>query len=518
MRRGWPALVVAFALVTPEARSQDAAECAPEVAQLDRYQYLRALSLDLRGVVPTVEEYEALDDLDDVPSEWIEEWMQTAGFGDRVVRRHRELVWPSVGNVRLVTFRRRFRTTDDRWWRGGAARAQRGDSVPCLDEPVRYGPGGEILTELQPDGTEREGWVMVRPYWAPDTEIKVCAFDAQEQRYSPSGRDCAHRSNSETRECGCGPNLRWCDTGSVHNQLTASLAEDVERRIAANVVDGEPYHRLLTGRRAFVNGPLVFYWKNLTLAYDSVPLVPEPIDTALLPDLEFTDRDTWVEVELPESHAGILTSPVYLLRFQTNRARAARFYDAFLCQPFQPPPGGIPVDDELASLQPDVQQRPGCNYCHALLEPAAAHWGRWTQQGGGYLDPAEYPTFRAECADCARGFEACSSTCSLHYVTRAVSPEEEEYLGMLRSHEFLRPAHEGYIDDGPARLVREGLGDGSLTECAVRRAASWLLHRETRANEELWLRDLEDTLVGGDFAYRDLVRAVVTSDTYRRVR
>ena len=63
-------------------------------------------------------------------------------------------------------------------------------------------------------------------------------------------------------------------------------------------------------------------------------------------DLRFDESDRWVEIELPEQHAGILTSPAYLLRFQTNRARASRFADAFLCEPFTPPAGGLPASTE----------------------------------------------------------------------------------------------------------------------------------------------------------------------------
>lgn len=520
-------LAVALAVLAPglalpgSVGADDPELCRPEVPELDKYAYLRALSLDLRGVVPTVEEYELLDDLDDVPSELVDEWMATPEFQRRVVRHHRSLLWPNVTNQDIVHFRRALRTISNDvpiWYRPSAADSTRGaNNTPCADRPATYDADGDI--EFETVGELRiEGWVEVEPYWAPGTTVKVCAFDAREDYYSPSGGDCSTRDTAYAAQCGCGPGLQWCMPTGLETNLTRYFAEDVERRIAANVAADEPYTGILTGRRAFVNGPLAYFWRHQTALYNQVPLEPVAVDHEHLPDLPYAEPDVWEEIELSEHHGGVLTSPVYLLRFQTNRARANRFYDAFLCQPFQPPAGGIPVDDEGGQRQPDVQRRDGCKYCHAILEPAAAHWGRWTQQGGGFLSPELYPVFRDDCADCARGFEACSEDCSLHYVTRALSPEEEPYLGMLRAFEFLRPEHQAYVDEGPAELVRQGLVSNQIPACTVRRTAQWLIGRDPEEREEAWADDLVRRFIGTDFRYREVVAAIVASETYRRVR
>ncbi|HEY8430169.1 MAG TPA: DUF1585 domain-containing protein [Sandaracinaceae bacterium] len=509
------------------ARCDEPALCRPQRTRLDDDGYLRAVSLDLRGVVPTPEEHERART--EGADALIDEWLRTPEFAERVVRRHRELLWPNISNVtRIYHFRRNLSQSGGLWLQTNAqTRAvYRGvNTARCLDEPASFDENGEIVTR-EVDGARLEGYVLVRPYWDPSIEIKVCAFDAQERRYSPSGNDCSTRAAINDPGCGCGPNLRWCGTSAVQRAVLESFAEELERRIVAHVEAEEPYYQLLTSRRAFVNGPIAYYWRHHRFNYNGVPLVPEALDVESLPktDIEtpdadalaFADRDEWVPIELPEEHAGLLTHPAYLLRFQTNRARASRFYDAFLCQPFQPPDGGIPVEDELAALQPDVQQRPGCNYCHAILEPAAAHWGRWTQQGAGYLSPDVYPAFRQDCYDCGRGLEACSDLCRNEYVTRALSVEEEPNLGWLRAYEFLRPEHEPNVEAGPAALVRQGLADGRFTACAVRRTVEHYLGRETTENEEAWVRELTQRFLGSDFRYRDLVRAVVTSETYRR--
>lgn len=499
--------------------------CRPEVPRLDRDAYLRALSLDLRGVPPTVEEHDAVaGDGDGVPDEVVREWLETEDFAARAVRRHRALLWPAISNVRLVHFRRRLSTSgsttdgSQRWYRGSVARDFRVGQVPCANEPATFDAMGQPIFRDDGAGNMVEGWVEVEPYWAPGTTIHVCAADARTNRYSRSGRDCASREAVSDVDCGCGPNLMWCDTGAVHQAIVDAFEEDVDRRLAAHFASDEPYSEIFTSQRAFVNGPMAFYYRNLARIYDSLPLLPAPIDIERLPELDYTAADEWVEYDLPADHAGLLTSVVYLLRFQTNRARANRFYDAFLCQPFQPPNGGLPVADEIEQRQEDLQLRAGCRYCHAILEPAASHWGRWTEQGAGFLDDTTYPSFRPECSDCARGDEACSDTCRLHYVTRARSADQERYLGMLRSFQWLRPEHEGNIDEGPTRIVLEGLGDGRFTSCTVRRTAEWLLGREMEDRDAALLGRLESDFVGSGMRYRELVHEIVTSDTYRRVR
>lgn len=530
--------LAALTLLAPsEAECDDPELCRAQETRLDDEAYLRALSLDIRGVIPTPEEYDRPRDAQ------LEAWLSSPEFAQRVVRRHRELLWPNIKNVTLYHFRNNVGSAASTTVSGGTGASVylrstatmrlmlRGHQrATCLDEPATFDAHGNVVTQTitmsDGDPAEVEGYVMVRPYWDPSRELKVCAFDAFEARISRRGTDCSTRAAVTDPGCGCGPNLRWCGNGTVQNAVLASFNEEFERRIAAHVESGEPYHALFTSRRAYVNGPLTHYWRHYRNIYSSVPLIPEALDVESLPEtafssddpgaLAFDDDDTWVQIELPEEHSGVLTHPVYLLRSQTNRARASRFYDAFLCQPFQPPPGGIPVADEVAALHPDVQQVPACNYCHALLEPSAAHWGRWTQQGAGFLSPELYPEYRQECADCGRGFEGCSAICSQNYITRALSPEEEPNLGRLRAFEFLRPEHEDNVEAGPAALVREGLADGRFTSCAVKRTAEWLIGRELTAEEQPWARELTASFLESDFSYRDLVRAVVTSETYRR--
>jgi len=80
------ALVIAGTLAPSLTRAQSPEICAP-VEQLDKYRYLRQLTLDLYGRIPTVEEYERLHTLEDVSEEIIDEimgefmsWLDTLRF------------------------------------------------------------------------------------------------------------------------------------------------------------------------------------------------------------------------------------------------------------------------------------------------------------------------------------------------------------------------------------------------------------------------------------------------------
>src|SRR5690606_32265468 len=133
--------------------------------------------------------------------------------------------------------------------------------------------------------------------------------------------------------------------------------------------------------------------------------------------------------------------------------------EQFLCEPFVLPSGGLPPASDACSGEPDLQVRCGCKYCHSLLEPAASHWGRWTQPGAGYLNPVAYPPTRPDCDACAQTNDGCSADCQRNYITDPLTEKERAYMGQLRSLLFLRDEHRANVDTGPLALVMNGITD-----------------------------------------------------------
>lgn len=497
-----------------------AAVCGPDDPELSADRYLRAVTLDVAGRLPTAAERAAVEATGEVPDQLIDELLESEEFVTRAVRFHRSVLWNTVTHVDVLNFQASLgvEAGTNLYWRRQYAFSARGDGVPCRNVPATYDASGNIEVETDALGIRREGFVMVRPYWAPATEIKVCAFDAQTAARSPRGNDCMMPEGLADPGCGCGEGLKLCRTG-VHNPaVTRALGEDIDRRVAAMMREDRPYLELFTSRRAFVNGPLVHFYRNQINIPAGATFKPLGIDTDRLPELSWTDADEWREIELDGNHAGVLTSPAWLLRFQTNRARAAHWMDAMLCAPVSPPASGFPPIDVTERPSADLQQRDGCKYCHALLEPTGAHWARWTERGAGFLDPNRFPAMRDDCRRCAEGGLSCSAECRSFYTVRGFSAEERPYFGMLAGYQFLRTEHHAHAEAGPGLLVSRTEVDARFPRCVARRAFQGLLGRGLSVEEETEVDGLARAFVASGHRWRALVKAIVTSPAYRRVR
>lgn len=498
--------------------------CPIDPPLLDSAAHLRAVSLDLRGTTPNSAEYAALPapspaaNSSSVPESTIDAWLKSPAWATQVVRRHRDLLWNNLANSagRFMPPSSNLGATYGLYYRSLLSPNVRGLSVPCLDEPATFTANGDIVFKLQPDGTKREGWVKVNPYWAPTTEIKVCAYDAQDNETSPTGTYCGASGATIDMACGCGPAVRFCMGGGAQAVLADSLADSLDRQVRVWAEQGRPYTDLFTEKVLWVNGPIVHYLKYQAKTPGQLRLVPYAMAVAKLPDLPFSAKDTWAPVALADDHAGILTHPAFLLRFQTNRARANRFFNVFLCQPFQAPDSGIPVDGVAAVEEPDLQKRSGCKYCHVLLEPASAHWGRWTPYGGGFLNAQQFPPQRSDCLTCALTGAGCSIDCKLFYLTKAYAPPEKSWLGWLIAFNYMRPQHLKNIDIGPTLLVKTTMADNRLPRCVARSTAEWLLGRGLVPDELPWADQMGVTFATSNYDYRKLVKTIVVSDAYRR--
>jgi hypothetical protein len=536
-------LFASFALLAaiPSAFGQPANmdEWCPDPApEVDAYRALRNLSLDLRGTIPTVEEYDLVDPADGIPDSLIDEWLRGEAFLERVASKHRDLLWNNVSNFGYMGNPTALRNTGGLLWRRDQAILYRGaiadrdlddDGIndiraeaPCNAEPAEWDENGDLLFEDMGDGTLREGYVEITDaFWdttSPATTYYVCAADAQEAAEGQSGADCSTRAGWGDAGCGCGPNLRWCRYGNSEVPVRRSFGKQIDEKVKALVRDDRPYTDLFYDNTVYMNGPMAFFWKHQAQFSTTIRLTPKPVIEDDVPDLDYGDEDTWVAIPGTDEHAGVLTSPAFLIRFMSNRARANRFYNSFLCQPFQPPEDGLPAADDLSAQTLDLQQRDGCKYCHSTLEPVAAHWGRWLQMGGAYLGAEEYPAFSQDCYDCAVGSGSCSAICRAYYVTSALNEQEEPYLGWLNAYKFRRTDHHANVEAGPRRLIETTTTDGRFTNCTARTAAEWLLGRSMEEFEEPWLSELEAGFIASDFSYRELVRAIVTSPVYGRVR
>ncbi|MBH22933.1 MAG: hypothetical protein CMH57_00470 [Myxococcales bacterium] len=509
-----------------------------EEVSLDRFAYLKRLSLDLRGRVPTFDEYMALESQPDVSEADIDAMLDSDGFLDVMEAYHRDLLWANVGNIDFVNFNwdlQRATVSGTQVWYlrrrsylyRGTPQDNNSASIPCGDwEQTEWNADGTPVAQVGEDGRRREGWVWVEPYWSmgdPSMEspIRVCAWDAQESEVSTNGVACSSRRSSTEITCGCGPNLNWCGgVSGVNTEVTVGeQINDQMLQVIRWVIESDrPYHEILTTNRSFVNGPLVHYYTYQSDLASNVSLSPAPVDPIFLPQVEFNDY-RWHEVIQGPEHSGILTSMNFLLRFQTNRARVNRFYNAFLNSFFDASKG---TDTEhCTDAGANLKDRCECGKCHQNVEPWAAYWGRFKEQGAGYLDPAMFPDYNELCERCATDPSlGCSTECRENYVVETVPADHIPYLGQLKPLEFLTESERLNLEGGPQLWVERSLYDGSLARGVVAKMWGRFMQRDfTGGKADTEIRDeLFRAFVNNDYNVKALVKAIVTHPAYRRIR
>jgi hypothetical protein len=221
------------------------------------------------------------------------------------------------------------------------------------------------------------------------------------------------------------------------------------------VREDRPYTEVLTARDIEVNGPLSHYLRFQTQDAQNFIYATKDHDFAV-PELAFTD-ETWVGAMREATHAGVLTMPGYLLKFQSNRGRANRFRIDFECQSFVPP---STLETPAAGCQEDgtnLTARCTCRYCHQQLEPLAAHWGQFSEAGTTFLEvqngtgAASVGNFFKKASNCVG---SSSAFCNRFYVTAS----DADNPGALLAYQYADAAHPDItaaLAGGPRKHAQE---------------------------------------------------------------
>jgi hypothetical protein len=295
------------------AQAQVPAVCDQPRA-VDKYQLLRRLSLDLRGHMPSYEEFTALDSQSTVPDTTIASWLASDDFRAVARRYHEDLFWPNVSNtvitststqlvsvgtpaalaIASVTKRRVFRGAPD--VTTTTLGKQCGDFEQTHFVGTTFAPDPAFVrtSVVNTVTVKQEGWRMVAPYWAPTTRVKVCAYDAMETTsvtVASKVIGCNTPASDARPECGCGPGLRFCygPAAATRDVMLAAMREQLLRQVDRVSTGGRPYTELLTSRHIEVNGPLAFWKRNLATHYSLARLYVDLDPNETVPNLEFGD-------------------------------------------------------------------------------------------------------------------------------------------------------------------------------------------------------------------------------------
>ncbi|MCA9682908.1 MAG: hypothetical protein KC457_11975 [Myxococcales bacterium] len=516
-------------------------ECAPSY-EIDPLRLLRQVSLDLQGRPPTYAELELVRSAGDrraAVEDAILYMLLSDEYHANLRAYHRRLLWGSLSDsiARVFPNTSTLRTVpsvaSSIWTNtqnGPRVRYRGRLDLYCLDqEQTEFDADGRpipITTFADPSCTggtcQQEGWIWVEPYWAPGEQVKACAYDAQDYEYGLENPDklCSDRLTIDAG-CGCGADLRYCVNNDGKELIREALADESARIFESVIRSGQSYLEAFRSDTSMMNGPAAHYYKWIRAAGTTVASdIAFEADMGDLPDIPFTEVDTWTPVTRGSAHAGAFTTAGFLMRFASFRARANRFYTAFYCDPFVPSVDGLPAEEEDPS--PNLRERDGCSGCHEILEPAAAHFARWRINSAyGYLgtDLLDLQVVSEDCLCGAGTGKNCSAYCSKYYVTADNSDEETYaiYGGLPLTSAYASPVELQNSEDGPAALVDEPAEQYAVAQCAVKTMAEQLLHRQLESTELDWLDERTAEFVASGYDFTTMVADLLADERYRQV-
>ena len=345
---------------------------------------------------------------------------------------------------------------------------------------------------------------------------------------------CMSRTGFESSaECGCGVGLERClpaaPAGFVtpmdvplgveepftqsprpaHLWLLAWLGQEAVHYLDHIFTEDRDFRELLTSRGTVINGPLAQFYRffaNATCCGAGTELGYAEGEPLFAPDsvpssIPIQDAGKWYPVADRGPHAsGLLTMPVFLLKYGTRRQRAHAIYSAFLCKDFVA--NSVKLEP---STEPDLTKRPGCSACHVRLEPLAAYFTRIQENDWTYLPPSLFPVSSSQCAGDPK--KRLPPGCKNFYDPAFTDASHATLRGAYAS-----PTH---ADVGVEGLAAEITSSPDFAPCVVQNVAQAFLGRQLTTDDETWKLALAKQFAAGGYRVRSLVRAIVTSDRYR---
>jgi hypothetical protein len=341
-------------------------------------------------------------------------------------------------------------------------------------------------------------------------------------------------------DCGCGVGLERCEPSTGFNMdapafyypnhmpLGPGLPLDEVRQSASRwypywwsreavrmlgylFQEDRDFREILTGHETFVNGPLAQFYRVVQRGNCCGPEITfgmkeetEPLfdPKNVPPELEPQDVGTWKLVPDRGPHAaGLLTTPMFLEKYASARARGAVLYNVFLCKSFLSDKAQLTPSDE-----PNLTVRPGCSTCHATLEPLAAYFARVEPSSFVFLPQSFFPAKNPACKKDKNG--RLNGPCNALYDVAFA----DDHGAMLRS-SYSSPAH---ADETPAGAGRDITAMPEFASCAVQQVTTSFVGRALTPDDQALLRALTDDFVKSGYRMRTLVKDIVRSDTYRR--
>jgi hypothetical protein len=308
------------------------------------------------------------------------------------------------------------------------------------------------------------------------TDISLWSTTPQKPWFDPDGRFNFQATNEVVEFCG--KNLEKCalvsgNYSSGFDRVSFDLTMEPANLIASIVSQGRNFKTVLTTTETVVGSSfgsfLGEYGTKLNL-WANFPdgAYPDPS----LSKLKMLDPKLHV-IERGAKHAGVLTTPSFMMRNNGRRAMANRSYEAFLCRQFVVPEGINPDPNDLRPLT----ERTYCSSCHKSLEPMAAFFNRWPDTSA---DP--------------------------QYIYDSGSVNDTGSFG-------------GQTGAGVQAFGKFLSSSSDFTECAVKRAFEFVNNRPMNEKEKLIeLPSYIEALNSGNHNVAEILAKMVTSESFLKNR
>lgn len=275
-------------------------------------------------------------------------------------------------------------------------------------------------------------------------------------------------------------------------QVNDALAREPLALMTWIIKNDHPYTEILTADYTVVN-------PYLAKAYQVTPTFKDP-----------TNENEWVQAKVtagfgPVPHAGVISTPVFLNRWQTtqtnrNRGRARRLFLYFLATDVLKI-AERPVDaTKVTALQNPTRDSTSCNVCHRVIDPVAGSFRGYDDQDYedfNPMDPWHDEMF-------ATGFGA--DTMDPSYYSHA-----QQWLGpeMAKDPRFaigaIYSAYKGLTGHDPLAYPRDQ-NDPDFDS----KLAAW-------SQQDSFFRKTADDFSKNGSNFKSLVKAVVLSPYYRAI-
>jgi len=216
----------------------------------------------------------------------------------------------------------------------------------------------------------------VAVFWYPGVIAWVCPSVAQACGSDLSRCFIEYEDQNAARNSELGATEIFDSTSAIVKSLSrqpAGLATSV-------VVNNFPYTKILEPGLFAVDGAIAHLYRQIH-HFDLAKLNLPTELISLVDKISLTDtRFRLVNLGNSYEQAGILSTFGWLRRYEKNRTRANQVYERLLCRKFTAElPRVFPQDPG------NLRTTPGCEGCHATLDPLADFFNAWGEGGELYL-------------------------------------------------------------------------------------------------------------------------------------